>query len=292
MRAAARDIERAADNGPKPAMSTELPRIARRPRNKFDPNCFLSCSFNSTEFAPATRDAIEAVCNELGFPSHRIDELPTSAEVMGKVREAITWANFVIADLSGKIDNCMYELGIADTLLRPTVIIQKHGTSCPFDIYMRNVLEYRDAADLRAQLGDWIHHTVMHSDGPPNPYDQCKGEYGRSALEDDYLLSGYIVPNVDTQDAGYHDERCSYDLHLSVRDLEKRDQAKTVTFHLDGEFDPDHVTRRFDRSGVARLKRTGYGASTVGAVVGPRKVRLELDLTKVPGATPSFRYEP
>lgn len=67
--------------------------------------------------------------------------------IMEDVWIGINQAAFIVADVTGRNPNVMYELGIAHTLAKPTIIITQGIDDIPFDFrHLRHYL-YKDALD-------------------------------------------------------------------------------------------------------------------------------------------------
>lgn len=96
---------------------------------------------------PLYDDHIAPVCQTLGLTCRRGDDYFSSQSVMDQVWSGIYFADICIADFSGKNPNVFYELGIADTLGRPTILITQSVQDIPFDIRHRRVIVYEDTPD-------------------------------------------------------------------------------------------------------------------------------------------------
>jgi hypothetical protein len=262
-----------------------------QPISMFEPNCFLICPFDKVEFTQTTREVISRACLACGFNSYRIDERKDSVDVMDKIRAAIRWASFVMADLSGKRDNCMYELGLAHAFERPTLILQRKqaNQSIPFDVATNHILIYSNDDDLKIKLAKWIERTVCFSEGPRSTDDTCKGMFGRLALRNGYLLSGYVTRDPLRSGHGENDDKPWYDAYLSLRRIDGQPICQKAKFTLDRTFVARKLTRKSGSDGIVRLRVNCYGAFTVGVRI--EETRLEIDLAHAPGSSPAFRYE-
>ncbi|EGQ5282741.1 hypothetical protein I4B36_003512, partial [Enterobacter hormaechei] len=61
-------------------------------------------------------------------------------------------AQLIIANISGRNPNVFYELGIAQALGKPVVIVSKGAKDIPFDLKNRQVIIYDNPADLRLKV--------------------------------------------------------------------------------------------------------------------------------------------
>lgn len=240
--------------------------------------------------------AVSEVCAGAGLVCERDIELRAGREFVQTILIGITWATLVICDLSDNRPNCYYELGIAQALGRPVCLIAKQGTQPAADITGIQILYYKDLRDLKRNLPNWIRDSALKNLPPYAPRDEWLGKFGEYALSKDGLLfSGWVVPDLSHSVNG----KQLFDLTLRVAHVDRKTPLTgAVTFFLDEELERPKVTVTA-KAGVALLE-VGliYGAFTVGATVhGLIKKRgredgtkLELNLMRVPGSNPSFRY--
>jgi hypothetical protein len=265
----------------------------RPPVNPYEPHCFLICPFDDDERLVQAQDGVRAAARDLGFDCYRVDQRLGSTDIIGKIRDGITWATFVVADLSLRRPNCFYEIGFADAVKRPIVLIAREKSRIPFDVAGRSILFYKDGEHLRRELRRWVLDSVLFSHGPEDAENQNLGQFGRSALANGYLLSGYMTLDLEEDDD--NDDREGqepwdyFHVFLTVRSAQaKRPLVGHVTFQLHESFSPRTTTVRV-RDGVAKHDFWCYGWFTVGAVVRRDRTRLELDLRWLPGASDTFR---
>ena len=74
---------------------------------------------------------------------YRADEITTPGQISEQVKDAITSARVVIADITGVNPNVMWELGYADGLGKAIVILNQNTESSPFDMQDRRQVTYR-----------------------------------------------------------------------------------------------------------------------------------------------------
>jgi hypothetical protein len=86
--------------------------------------------------------------NELHLSIHRADELKNVNVVMQDIWKSICEARIVLADLTGLNPNVMYELGIAHTIGKDTIIVHQNkvgeAVSFPFDLAHIRRIEYEN----------------------------------------------------------------------------------------------------------------------------------------------------
>jgi hypothetical protein len=127
----------------------------------------------------------------------------------------------------------------------------------------------KDASD------DWafVDLNTRRADGLPNdPDDPNAGHFGGSADSDGFILRLTHV-------AGWDDDWVSLELEVSTRD--GRPPTVPVAFYIHPTF-PESVIRVPPSSQPCTIRLTAWGVFVVGAVVGPARTLLELDLATDP----------
>jgi hypothetical protein len=145
----------------------ELPKEAKTeavfgppvPSNRW-PEVFVAMPFLK-EIDPIYRDHItEVVKNKLKKSLGRADDFYTNHEIMKDVWSAIYYSEAVIADCTGRNPNVFYEIGIAHTLGRKTVLIAQQIDDIPFDVrHIRSIIyEYtpRGVREFEKKLEDTL----------------------------------------------------------------------------------------------------------------------------------------
>ena len=80
------------------------------------------------------------------------DEYASAEPLIHKIFRFVRECQLVIADLSIARPNCFYELGFADALEKPTVLVARHGTKIPLDLAGREVIFYGNSSQLRPKV--------------------------------------------------------------------------------------------------------------------------------------------
>lgn len=99
-------------------------------------------------------EAIRKVCTEVGFKCVRGDETYFSSDIFPEMLKQIVAANLVIANLNGRNANVLYELGIAQALNKPVILISRNSENLPIDIKSKRFLIYRSLSELKELLKD------------------------------------------------------------------------------------------------------------------------------------------
>lgn len=86
--------------------------------------------------------AIKKACTDAGFICKRVDEYYTPGNIVDDITKMICSASIVIADLTDKNPNVMYEVGFAHGRNKQTVCIQEGNIDLPFDMGHNRTLTY------------------------------------------------------------------------------------------------------------------------------------------------------
>lgn len=97
-----------------------------------------------------------------GLICRRADDLHTNNAIMQDIWKSICEARIVIADLSNLNPNVMYELGIAHTVGKETILIHQNSgqTHFPFDVTHFRIITYTDTATGGKALQQQLSATI------------------------------------------------------------------------------------------------------------------------------------
>lgn len=120
--------------------------------------------FVLTPFSEREREVYEAVrdaCAELGLYASRGDEEFIEGPILPHVVRQILRARIVIGNITSRNPNVFYELGIAQAVGKPTLVVSKgRNRALPFDLRSRRVVFFEDYAELRQalqiELARWV----------------------------------------------------------------------------------------------------------------------------------------
>jgi len=106
-------------------------------------HCFHLSPF-AEPFNTIYNDHIRRSVAEAGFSIERADEIFGTDPIIEDIWQAINSSTIVIADVTGRNPNVMYEIGMAHTVGRPVLIITQSMDDVPFDLkhYRCIVYEY------------------------------------------------------------------------------------------------------------------------------------------------------
>jgi hypothetical protein len=106
------------------------------------------------EFEDAFHFGISSAVRQGGLLCERIDKQAFTGDVMGRLKERISSAALVVADLTDAKPNVFLEVGFAWGRDVPTVLLCKDGTPLEFDVQGQRCLFYKSIRDLERQLTD------------------------------------------------------------------------------------------------------------------------------------------
>ena len=110
-------------------------------RLRRDKHAFLLCPF-AEPFNTIYADHIRPAVQEVGFSIDRADEIFGTQPIIEDIWTSINTAHVVIADVTGRNPNVMYEIGMAHTVGRPTLIITQDINDVPFDVKHHRCVVY------------------------------------------------------------------------------------------------------------------------------------------------------
>jgi hypothetical protein len=113
--------------------------------------CFIVMPFSMT-WSNDVHHALASACRRMSVHPVRGDDVFTPTDILNDIWHSIHGAAFVIADITGRNANVMYELGIAHTLGKPVLIISRNHADIPIDLSTRRVILYGEDADWTADL--------------------------------------------------------------------------------------------------------------------------------------------
>lgn len=111
--------------------------------------------FVLTPFHPEfqdTYDTISKVAQHSGLKCRRGDEEFTRGDILSHILKQIVQARVIVANLEGRNPNVFYELGIAQAIDKPVILISKVLHDVPFDVKAHRLLLYSDEKELREKL--------------------------------------------------------------------------------------------------------------------------------------------
>jgi nucleoside 2-deoxyribosyltransferase len=109
-------------------------------------------------------DVVREAAESFGLRAWRADEIASAGLITDQILDAISRARLVVADVTGRNPNVLYEIGIAHSLGKDVILIAQEGESLPFDIAGQRVVFYElsgvGGARLKAMLTEALRHIL------------------------------------------------------------------------------------------------------------------------------------
>ncbi|NOQ26694.1 MAG: hypothetical protein GQ564_15145 [Bacteroidales bacterium] len=104
-------------------------------------SCFVVMPFNSL-YQSEYENIILPALNELNIECIRGDEIYSKQRIMDDIWLSIRNCRFVLAELTGRNPNVLYEVGLAHAIGKPVIVITRNGEDVPFDLKDLRYLYY------------------------------------------------------------------------------------------------------------------------------------------------------
>lgn len=106
-----------------------------------DNTCFIVMPFSSL-YQTEYEQIIQPALTELNILCVRGDEIYTKQRIMDDIWHSIRKCRFVLAELTGRNPNVLYEVGLAHAIGKPVIIITRNADDVPFDLQDLRYLYY------------------------------------------------------------------------------------------------------------------------------------------------------
>lgn len=105
---------------------------------------------------------VKSTVESKGFVCRRADDITSNSAIISDIYKSICESRFVIADISQLNPNVMYELGIAHTLGKETIIIHQDDgkKKFPFDLAHIRIISYQNTAAGGRELVKSLSSTI------------------------------------------------------------------------------------------------------------------------------------
>lgn len=118
---------------------------------KIDANkVFVLTPFNNQHIGEY--EIISDVAKSIGLQCSRGDEVKIPGSILPFIVRKIVESGLIIANINSRNANVFYELGIAQALGKPVIMISKSYGDLPFDLKQQQILLYENFDDLRDKL--------------------------------------------------------------------------------------------------------------------------------------------
>jgi hypothetical protein len=106
--------------------------------------CFVVMPFHSLFDAEYQR-VIQPAIEDVGLTCIRGDEIYSPSPIHQGIWNSIRQARLVVAELSGRNPNVMYEVGLAHAIGKPIVMLTRNEEDVPFDLRSVKYIYYKEA---------------------------------------------------------------------------------------------------------------------------------------------------
>jgi hypothetical protein len=103
---------------------------------------FVLMPFNA-DMLPVYKDHIKPTCRSMGLTVRRADDFFTAHSVVQDIWKAMVSARLVVADCTDRNPNVFYEIGLAHTIGKPTILLTQQSEDIPFDLRHLRYIEYQ-----------------------------------------------------------------------------------------------------------------------------------------------------
>jgi hypothetical protein len=95
------------------------------------------------DMLPVYEDHIKPTCASLNLTVRRDDDFFTVDSVINHIWRAIASARLIVADCTDRNPNVFYEIGMAHTIGKPTILIAQKSEDVPFDLRHLRYIAYQ-----------------------------------------------------------------------------------------------------------------------------------------------------
>lgn len=111
---------------------------------------------------------VREAADRSGLRSFRADSISAAGPIIDQIFESIARSGLIVADLTGRNQNVMYELGLANAMGKETLLLSQDIEHVPFDVRGQRVLTYkpslRSMQELRQRLMEAFEHYRRRAD--------------------------------------------------------------------------------------------------------------------------------
>ncbi len=122
-------------------LATQEESGSRKPARHDRPRCFVIMPFNPY-LDEYYHDIYAPAIEEAGCIPIRADKITRRGQITEHILEETSRATFVLADVTGRNANVFYELGLAQALAKPAIILTQEIDEAPFDISGLRLMPY------------------------------------------------------------------------------------------------------------------------------------------------------
>lgn len=124
---------------------------------RVNPQCLLITPLG--EDYSEVREAVTQMLLEIGVEPIRVENMAPKEQIIEMILRSINRADFIIADLTGKNPNVMYEVGFAHALKKQLfLIVQQDSEPLPSDMsgHLFFVYDLSSLEQLQLTIREWV----------------------------------------------------------------------------------------------------------------------------------------
>jgi nucleoside 2-deoxyribosyltransferase len=125
-----------------PYRSMNVEPLFGKPHALIDKLVFVLMPFKA-DMLPVYEDHIKPTCASLGLTVQRGDDFFTAHSVIEDIWKAMVSARLIVADCTDRNPNVFYEIGLAHTLGKPTILLTQQSEDVPFDLRHLRYIAYQ-----------------------------------------------------------------------------------------------------------------------------------------------------
>jgi hypothetical protein len=95
------------------------------------------------DMLPVYEDHVKPTCASMGLTVRRADDFFTAHAVIQDIWQAIVSARLIVADCTDRNPNVFYEIGLAHTIGKPTILLTQNSEDVPFDLRHLRYIAYQ-----------------------------------------------------------------------------------------------------------------------------------------------------
>jgi hypothetical protein len=103
---------------------------------------------------------VEKVVSQEGFLPIRADGIFGVNPILEDIKQLIAEAAVVVGEITPMNANVFYEIGFADALGKPLILLAQEGTKLPFDLSGYRVVFYRDRIGGESDLTEKLRNNL------------------------------------------------------------------------------------------------------------------------------------
>lgn len=132
------------------------------------PQAFVVMQFNTPEYEALFADVIGPVCDRVGLRAYRADQTYLPGLVVADIIKQITESRVIIAEITPVNGNVYYEVGYADALGKPVILVaDKNVSQLPFDVRPYRTVFYENSiggkTKVEALLIEYLRNIMAQS---------------------------------------------------------------------------------------------------------------------------------